>query len=264
MTKTAQLLADSRRAHRAGREASKQRDLVSARAQFQQALLLRLDARAGDPGYTDHAWADDLKGLHSRKELDRDLGRRLHVKDGDAEPEGYATPATRQQPGASVVEMLRQADADLEGYYRHQLGEATNRVSRVDTSTPGAVTVPTAWQTTVAGTKDDCRCVWQMMNEQHRRCVACGQQQQLRPTMAAEDTQAHQQLQKEGDTDGTQVAFCGLHDGHDGRCDFTRQAIPETIGTCPACGNPGPHGPAGCPRTLRKWLAEPPAPSEDQ
>ena len=26
------------------------------------------------------------------------------------------------------------------------------------------------------------------------------------------------------------------------------------ITKCPACGNPMPHGPAGCPRTLREWI----------
>lgn len=31
----------------------------------------------------------------------------------------------------------------------------------------------------------------------------------------------------------------------------SRPAISEK---CPACGNVMPHGPAGCPRTLRKWM----------
>jgi hypothetical protein len=33
-------------------------------------------------------------------------------------------------------------------------------------------------------------------------------------------------------------------------------ATTREAGWCPACGLPMPHGPAGCSRTLRKWLAE--------
>lgn len=200
MTKTAEALTAARHAHRQGRDAMKRGLPVQARAAFLVALNARLSARELDPDYADPAWGEDLTSLHSRKEFDRDLGRRLHVAEGEREPEGYDAPS--RQTGVS----LRARDLELETYYRQQLGSDPNARADTDPSDLLAVVkTPDAWVTTSAGvdrfnadgTIVKCQHAMQYLNESYRRCVGCGEQQALQPTMKPEETQAFKQLQRE-------------------------------------------------------------------
>lgn len=201
MTRTAQLLTESRQAHKGGREAIKRGNRAASLGPFRVALDARLAARKADPDYTDPSWTGDLTALHSLKELDRDLGRVRHIPEDEAEPGGYS------QPSARSVALLRQVNTDLEAYYRQQLGEAVNPSSQVDLKSADAVVVPTAWVETQAGVSgfdpNDgsllvCRHVWDYVSQQHRRCVGCGCHHELRETMAREDTEAYRQLVKKG------------------------------------------------------------------
>lgn len=222
-------LTASRTAHRQGRALMEKRQFPAARGAFQVALDSRLAARRLDPARSDPSWAEDLKSLHSRRELDRVLGRTLLKKqDSDPDPVGY------DEVSRLAMAELAQADADLEAYFRHQLGESRNTATQVNLATPGAVLPPDQWVTFQDGvthcatcghaesTHDDdgcsvsnfeggelvecpcveylpasCRHMWVPSSPVQRACKSCGEIQRLQPTIKVEDTLAFQQLQKE-------------------------------------------------------------------
>lgn len=225
---TGEALIDSRRAHLQGRQLARKGDRAGALAQFQIALDRRLEARKLDPDHIDPAWGDDLMSLHSRKEFDAALGLVLHRKEGDAAPAGYDLPSR-------LVAELGTRDAEIEAFFRHQLGDSNNIVSRVGVADAAArVHVPDQWamvkpgQTicrscqhgeavhvadgctqTVFGAfvglevcaclgyvKTPCLHAWATTAAQ-RQCRACGQVDELQHTMALEDTEAYKQLEKE-------------------------------------------------------------------
>lgn len=233
MTETATHLAEERRAHRAGRQAEKVRDFARARAEYQKALDARQAARRSDPGYTDPAWGGDLTAIHSQKDFDRDLGRRLKL------PEGVDEPASYSEPAQNVSSSLQQVDADLEKHYRQKLGEALNPVFQVDLNDlAAAVRPPDEWRVVEEGkiqcanchhgadahdgkgaciaktfkferpgqfdfcdcpgyVADVCRHAFESLSASLRKCVGCGERQQLFPKMKPEATMAYQQLEKE-------------------------------------------------------------------
>lgn len=202
----------SRQAHKAARQAIKDGQGAKARALFNVALTHRLDARALDPDHTDPAWAEDAKNLHADIRWVRQS----------------------RAPHATEIETLKRFDAELEKYYRHQLGDSANTHSAVDLDDiAAAVRVPDRWQLETAGStvcetcshpegqhvadgcaaaifKDGdialcdcpayvasaCRHVWQVTGEL-RTCAGCEQVERLTPAKALEDTDAFKQLQKE-------------------------------------------------------------------
>lgn len=225
-----ELLDQSRNAHANGRLLVRRGLSLAARSEFQAALDLRLQARALDPGHADPAWAGDLRSLHSRKELDRDLARVLLKAEGETDPQGY------DQPSQKARGELLQMDTDLERYYRQQLGEDPNPRSRVDVVDAAAVVhVPDQWRLRTAGeppcaqcqhppgvhVKDGCSqasfgltaveicpCTGYVPSVcdhrwktgiSTRECGLCHEVDELQAVMALEDTMAFKQLQKEAD-----------------------------------------------------------------
>lgn len=172
MTKAAEHLAESRRAHKAARGHYEKKRFPEARAEFRAALDARLAARKADPKRADPSWLEDLRNLHA--------GVRWN----------------QEADGALVAKF----DADIERYLRQQCGEAVNPQSQVDLKTvkalKAAVMVPDAWAMVQLGQTPGCQHVWNRVDDR-RTCVACQQQEELRPKMKLEDTAAYQQLQRE-------------------------------------------------------------------
>lgn len=173
MTKAAEHLAESRRAHKAGRGHYEKKRFPEAREQFRLALDARLAARKADPKRVDPSWLEDLRNLHA--------GVRWNAEANGA--------------------LVARFDADIERYLRQQIGESVNPASQVDLktlkATKAAVMVPDAWQVTALGQAPNCRHVWNKLDTGHRACVACQQQEVLKPKMAVEDTEAYKQLLRE-------------------------------------------------------------------
>jgi hypothetical protein len=176
MADVAQQLAQSRQAHQQAKKATGANRL----ALFQTALGWRIAARTADPDRTDPAWLDDAQHPAMAGENTRRLKR---------------------VPGLTAAEVAAKQDTDLEAYFRLQLGEGGEPQ---DKPVDPEIVPPRAWEVAKAGipaNEGDPVCPqghsFQMLSFDQRTCRACGQVEELRPTMAVEDTEAFQQHKKE-------------------------------------------------------------------
>lgn len=166
MTETETLLRDSRAA--------------AKRGDWNTALLKRIDARVADPDKTDAAWADDL------------------MSNPIADNTGKV--ARRVMRGVSLVER----DLAIERYYREKLGEVAPVVvsSRLKHA---EIVTPKQWVVQQEGAVNDqngqpvCRQAhrFQLLAFDRRACAVCHRVEELRETVALEDTDAFKQRAKE-------------------------------------------------------------------
>lgn len=204
MTDVATLLSEARRTAALARTALK--DRKDAKPHFVAALKAREAATALDPQYADPAWDDDLVG-----QAIQGLGR-----------------SRKRDKRLTDAQLIAQQNADLIEYFKIQLGQSSNPTTV--SSQLEDVVVPQEWRQTRAGVqmcqcghpdqihdpstglcdagqpRNECPCGgfalklckhrWHT-KEPKRECADCGEQQQLFPTMAAEDTLAHQQVLRE-------------------------------------------------------------------
>ena len=175
MTDTAELLTASRNAHQQAKTALRDGNQARAQEQFRMALDARLKARDTDPKRSDPSWLDDA--LHPK--MPGETARRYH-----------------RVAGLTVNEVAAQKDAELEGYYREQLGDVAKTV--LVTDNPDVI-VPKHWVLVKDGLPDLCPRGhrMQLLGFDQRVCGTCQRVEELREMMAVEDTLAHQQLQKE-------------------------------------------------------------------
>lgn len=181
MSETADLLQASRAAHQQAKNAQRTGDTEGARARWSEALTFRRKARASDPQRLDASWRSDA--LHPAMRGEKQ--RRHH-----------------RMPGLTVEQVAAKADADLERYFREQLGEIDRAVIAVEH--PEIVT-PKQWLETKAGALDDAGktpCVkghlTQLLNFDTRVCQGCGRIETLTETVALEDTEAFKAAKAEG------------------------------------------------------------------
>ena len=181
MSKAADHLLASRAAHR---DATNQRRLGNtARAieLLHVALEERYAARRADPKKADPEWLNDALTQPRPGET----ARRHH-----------------RVPGLTVKEVAAMKDAELEVFYRQQIGEIAQ--PRVRVTDPEVVT-PKQWIVTKEGAVDTetgqlvdrGRHAFQLLTFDQRTCTACGQVEELRETKTVEETDAFKQLQKE-------------------------------------------------------------------
>lgn len=184
MSAVSDLLSKSRAAHKDAKNLIAKGLGQSARALFQVALKLRLEAREADPDYADESWIEDAKSQPMRG------------------AKGETVRGFHRVPGLTVREVAIHKDAELERYYREQLGEIVRE--RVKVENPEVVT-PKQWIEVQAGKVDpetgkticNQRHVFQLLAVDQRQCQVCGRVDELRETKAAEETDAFQQLQRE-------------------------------------------------------------------
>ncbi len=180
MTDTAMALQASRAGHKQAKASMRQGKTTEAQLLFQTALDYRLQARKLDPERADPAWLEDALVQPIRGVKERHYHRR---------------------PGMTKAEVAAAVDADLELYFREQLGEIQN--PDLTPREPEIVT-PKAWVETKAGAVDDfgqtvCKMGHrtQLLTFDQRVCQGCGRTEELRETKAREDTEAFKQHAKE-------------------------------------------------------------------
>ena len=185
MSETVDLLQASRSAHQQAKNALRTGDTAKARECFREALTYRLKARAGDPDRMDASWRNDA--IHPKMPGE---SQRRHLR----------------MPGMTTAEVAAKLDADLERYFREQLGEIDRAVIVVEH--PEIVT-PKQWVMTVEGALDEdgrTTCKeghrMQLLNFDQRVCV-CGRIETLTETVALEDTEAFKAALAEGKTPAT-------------------------------------------------------------
>lgn len=145
------------------------------KGEYAQALELRLEAREADPTRQSAEWLEDA--------------RQARPNPGEKERR------FRRIPGLTLTEVAAKADTEIEAYLRHKLGQSANVAQSIDD--PEIVT-PKQWVTVKAGAIVEktgkllcgARHSWRLLNFDQRTCPGCGQIEELRETLAVEDTLA--------------------------------------------------------------------------
>lgn len=178
-------LSASRRAHKSGKAAKQAGRHADALAFFQVALDQRLAARKADPTRTDASWLADALAPPRKDEKSR-----------------TSRPQYHRVPGLTLADVVAIKDAELEHYFRVELGDVDQVQAKP--STPEIVT-PKQWVTVKAGAVNPetgaSLCPrghrFQLLAFDRRACTTCGMVEDLIETKAVEETLAFQQLQKE-------------------------------------------------------------------
>lgn len=179
MMTVATALARSRSDHQAAKLAKRQGHTALARDHFRSALEHRRLARLTDPAYADPSWLTDALAPARKDEKGRTMPPQYH-----------------RIPGRTLGEVVALKDAELEQYFRTELGQVAQVQAPPE---PPEIVTPTHWVLMKAGAPDVCPRghTFQLLTFDQRTCQTCGRVDALRERIAVTETLAFQQAEKE-------------------------------------------------------------------